>query len=54
MKNQTIINILLIAALLGLGSYQLLKKEQTVYVDIGKLMQEYQGMKDALNVYLRN
>jgi outer membrane protein len=46
-KTQLIINLILIAGLLGLGTYQLLKKERTVYVDIGKLMQEYQGMKDA-------
>jgi len=46
-KVQLIINIALIAGILGLGGYQLLKNEKTVYVDIGKLMQEYRGMKDA-------
>jgi outer membrane protein len=46
-KTQLIINVLVIAGLLGLGAFQLLKKEKTVYVDINKLMQEYQGMKDA-------
>lgn len=47
MKKQVLVNVVLIAAVVGLGAYQLLKKEKTVYVDIGKLMQEYQGMKDA-------
>lgn len=47
MQKQTLVNIILIIVFLGLGGYQLLKKENTVYVDIGKLMQEYQGMKDA-------
>jgi outer membrane protein len=47
MKRQNILNIVLLAGLLGLGTYQLLKKEKTVFVDIGKLMQEYKGMKDA-------
>ncbi|HAM99263.1 MAG TPA: hypothetical protein DCQ26_11710 [Marinilabiliales bacterium] len=51
MQKQTIINIILIVTFLGLGAYQLLKKENTVYVDIGKLMQEYQGMKDARAEY---
>lgn len=51
MKKQTLINIILIVAVLGLGGYQLLKKERTVYVDIGKLMQEYKGMKDARAEY---
>lgn len=51
MKKQSIINIILILAVLGLGTYQLLKKEKTVYVDIGKLMQEYKGMKDARAEY---
>jgi len=46
-KVQWIINIVVIAGLLALGGYHLLKKEKTVYVDIGRLMQEYQGMKDA-------
>jgi outer membrane protein len=50
-KTQTIINVLVIAGLLGLGAFQLLKKEKTVYVDINKLMQEYQGMKDAKAEY---
>jgi outer membrane protein len=51
MKKQNILNIILIACLLSLAGYQLLKKEQTVYVDIGKLMQEYQGMKVAKKAY---
>lgn len=51
MKKQDILNVILIAALLGLGGYQLLKKEKTVYVDIGQLMQEYNGMKDARAAY---
>lgn len=51
MKKQNILNILLTLAVLGLGSYQLLKKEKTVYVDIGRLMQEYKGMKDARAEY---
>lgn len=50
-KTQQIINIALIAGLLGLGGYQLLKKEKTVYIDIGKLMQDYKGMKDARAEY---
>jgi outer membrane protein len=44
---QWIINAVLVAGLIALGGYYLLKKERTVYVDIGRLMQEYQGMKDA-------
>lgn len=51
MQKQTLVNIILITAFLGLGSYQLLKKENMVYVDIGKLMQEYQGMIDARAEY---
>lgn len=51
MKTQVIINIILIASLLSLGGYQLLKKEKTVYVEIGKIMQEYKGMKDARKEY---
>lgn len=46
-KIQWIINIVVLAGLLALGGYHLLKKEKTVYVDIGILMLEYQGMKDA-------
>ena len=46
-KVQWFINGLVIAGLLTLGGYHLLNKEKTVYVDIGRLMQEYQGMKDA-------
>jgi hypothetical protein len=51
MKKQNILNVILIAALLRLGGYQLLKKEKTVYVNIGQLMQEYNGMKDARAAY---
>jgi outer membrane protein len=46
-KTQLIVNIVLIAGLLGLGGYQLIKKDKTVYVDVGMLMQEYKGMKAA-------
>lgn len=46
-KVQWIINIVVLAGLIVLGGYHLLNKEKTVYVDIGVLMQEYQGMKDA-------
>jgi outer membrane protein len=46
-KTQLILNIVLIAGLLGLGGYQLIKKDKTVYVDVGMLMQEYKGMKAA-------
>jgi outer membrane protein len=46
-KVQWIINGVVVAGLIALGGYHLLKKDKTVYVDIGRLMQEYQGMKDA-------
>lgn len=46
-KAQLVVNILLVAGVLALGGYQILKKEKTVYVDVAKLMQEYRGMKDA-------
>ncbi|HBH47666.1 MAG TPA: hypothetical protein DDX98_03460 [Bacteroidales bacterium] len=52
MKNiQVIINIVLLAGLLGIGGYQLIKKDKTVYVDVGLLMQEYKGMKAARGEY---
>jgi outer membrane protein len=44
---QISINILLIIGLISICGYQFLKREKIVSIDIGKLLQEYQGMKDA-------
>lgn len=50
-KLQMIINVVLIAGLLGLAGYYMIKKDKTVYVDINKLMQDYKGMKAARAEY---
>jgi outer membrane protein len=50
-KTQLIVNIVLIAGLLGLAGYQVLNKEKTVYVDVGVLMQDYKGMQAARAEY---
>ncbi len=51
MKKQITFNIIIFIGLLLLGTFQIFKKEKTVYVEIGKIMQEYEGMKDARKEY---
>jgi len=51
MKKQNIINIALIACVITLGAFKFIKNEKTVYVEVGRLMQEYKGMKDARAEY---
>jgi outer membrane protein len=46
-KTQIIINIILLTGIISLVGFHLLKKEKIAYVEVGKLMQEYKGMKDA-------
>jgi len=50
-KVQWVINGLVLAGVIALGGYHLLVKEKTVYVNIGRLMEEYEGMKDARQEY---
>lgn len=46
-KTQLIINIILLAGLLSLAGLHFLKKDKIAYVEVGRLMQEYKGMKKA-------
>ncbi|MBN1115626.1 MAG: OmpH family outer membrane protein [Bacteroidales bacterium] len=46
-KTQLVINAILIAGLVAVVAFQFLKKDKIAYVEVGKLMQEYKGMKAA-------
>ena len=45
MKKQTIFNTVIIAAILVLGFFQFVKKDNVVYVDNNVLMRDYKGMQ---------